>query len=144
VLPATHPLAAVAPGRIRLSDLDGEHWISGGRGVPNRVCLDTLAARDGVVLQISYETTDYALTLALVRVGLGISLVPAMVLGNDPAIQVLDVADSSPARQISMVHRKRPTALVAELISLLHQAAHRHAQGSPVADHSRPGRQVQQ
>jgi molybdate transport repressor ModE-like protein len=143
VLPATHPLAAVAPGRIRLGDLDGEHWISGGRGVPNRVCLDTLAARDGVVLQISYETTDYALTLALVRVGLGISLVPAMVLGDDPAIQVLDVADSSPARQISIVHRKRPTALVAELISLLHQAADRHAQGSPVADHTRPRRRVQ-
>lgn len=138
VLPATHPLAASAPRKLRLTDLNAEHWISGSHGVPNRLCLDTLAARAGVVPQISYETADYALTLALVRVGLGISLVPAMVLGDDPGIHILDVAGSHPARQISIVHRKRPTALVAELISLLRQTAHQQATGSPAADQTRP------
>lgn len=126
VLPPTHPLAATAPAGVDLADLDTEHWISGGRGVPNRVCLDMLATRAGFMPRVSYETADYALTLALVRVGLGIALVPAMVLDEDPGIQRRDLEGNAPARQISIVHRKRPAALVTELVNLLHQAAKRH------------------
>lgn len=138
VLPAAHPLAATATGKLKLADLNTEHWISGSHGAPNRVCLDTLAARAGFTPQISYETADYGLTLALVRVGLGISLVPAMVLNDEPGIHILDAADRYPARQISIVHRKQPTALVAELINLLRQSAHRYTEGSPPADQDRP------
>ena len=123
VLPTGHPLAATATGPIALADRHAEHWFSGRVGVPNRTCLDRLAARAGFVPRISYETADYGLTLALVRVGLGIALVPALVLGDDPRIHVLDVAGSRPARHISIVHRRRPTALVAELIGLLRDAA---------------------
>jgi DNA-binding transcriptional LysR family regulator len=134
VLPAAHPLAATAAGKLRLTELNTEHWISGSHGVPNRVCLDTLATRAGFTPQVSYETADYGLTLALVRVGLGVSLVPTIVLNNDPGIHILDVADSHPARQISIVHRKRPTALVAELINLLRQAVHQHSKEPPAAN----------
>jgi molybdate transport repressor ModE-like protein len=123
VLPATHPLAVTAPAKLKLADLDTEHWISGGHGVPNRLCLDTLAARAGFTPRISYETADYSLTLALVRVGIGIALVPAMVLHEDPGIQVRDLESIRPARQISIVHRKRPAALVTELVSLLRRTA---------------------
>jgi hypothetical protein len=44
------------------------------------------------------------------------------VLYDDPAIQTRDLDGSHPARQISIVHRKRPTPLVAELIDLLRAA----------------------
>ncbi|WP_233512351.1 LysR substrate-binding domain-containing protein [Micromonospora deserti] len=129
VLPATHPLAATAPAKLNLADLDTEHWISGGAGVPNRVCLDTLAARAGFTPRISYETADYALTLALVRAGLGIALVPAMVLHEHPGIRVRELDSGRPARHISIVHRKRPTPLVTELVNLLWQAAQQHGDG---------------
>jgi DNA-binding transcriptional LysR family regulator len=144
VLPATHPLADTAPGKLRLADLNAEHWISGGQGVPNRVCLDTFAARAGFAPQVSYETADYALTIALVRVGLGIALVPAMVLDDDARIQIRAVGGNRPAREISIVHRKRPTTLAAELISLLRQATHQYAQGSAPADRNRPRTPVRQ
>jgi molybdate transport repressor ModE-like protein len=126
VLPAAHPLAG-APGRIALADLATEHWISGGLGVPNRVCLEAVTARAGFTPRVSYETADYALTLALVRVGLGVALVPAMVVADDPAIRVRSLDGPAPARQISIVHRRRPTALVTELVGLLRRAAERQA-----------------
>jgi DNA-binding transcriptional LysR family regulator len=94
--------------------------------VPNRVCLDALAARAGITPRISYETADYALTLALVRAGLGIALVPAMVLGAHPGIQARELDGDRPARQISTVHRKRPSPLVTEIVTLLSEAAQQH------------------
>jgi hypothetical protein len=46
-----------------------------------------------------------------------------MVLSEDPRIQVRNLDGSHPARQISIVHRKRPAALVTALVRLLRQAA---------------------
>lgn len=126
-LPATHPRAATGATALTLADLDGEHWISGGPGVPNRACLDALATRAGFRPRISYETADYALTLALVRAGLGIALVPAMVLGDAPEVEVRDLRDHRPARRLSVVHRKRPAPLVTELIGLLRRTASERA-----------------
>jgi len=115
-LPATRPATA------RL-DPATEHWISGGLGVPNRTCLDMLAARRGFTPRISYETADYALTLALVRAGLGVALVPAMVLREHPGVQVREWGSARPAREICVVHRGRPTPLVTELVTLIRQVA---------------------
>jgi len=115
-VPATRPATA------RL-DPATEHWISGGPGVPNRTCLDMLAARRGFTPRISYETADYALTLALVRAGLGIALVPAMVLREHPGVQVREWGSARPAREICVVHRGRPTPLVTELVTLIRQVS---------------------
>ena len=125
VLPASHPVATATPSRVRLADLAGQQWISGGSGVPNRTCLDSIAAQAGFAPEISYETADYALTLALVRVGLGLALVPSIVLGADAGhgITVRDLRPTKPSREICIVHRKRPSALVVELVALLRAAA---------------------
>jgi molybdate transport repressor ModE-like protein len=121
------PLRLALPaGRPPGAKLDpaAEHWISGGPGVPNRTCLDMLAARRGFTPRISYETADYALTLSLVRAGLGIALVPAMVLREHPGPRVREWWGSArPAREICVVHRRRPTPLVTELVTLIRQAA---------------------
>ena len=115
-------LPASRPATARL-DPATEHWISGGLGVPNRTCLDMLAARKGFTPRISYETADYALTLALVRAGLGIALVPAMVLRGHPGVRVREWGSARPAREICVVHRGRPTPLVTELVTLIRQVS---------------------
>ena len=115
-------LPASRPATARL-DPATEHWISGGLGVPNRTCLDMLAARRGFTPRISYETADYALTLALVRAGLGIALVPAMVLRGHPGVRVREWGSARPAREICVVHRGRPTPLVTELVTLIRQVS---------------------
>ncbi|QUQ71362.1 LysR family transcriptional regulator [Kutzneria sp. CA-103260] len=118
VLPAGHPKA---DGKITLRDLQDEDWISGAHGIPNRVCLEFLAEQAGIRPHVAYETRDYEVTLALVAAGLGISLVPVTVLGDVDcerlAVRVLSGA--KPAREIFVVHRKRPPRLVAELVGLL-------------------------
>jgi DNA-binding transcriptional LysR family regulator len=125
VLPEGHSLAAgdVHDG-IGLSRLADEAWISGAPGVPNRVCLDTLARRSGLELHVSYESADYHVILALVGAGLGVALVPGSLA--DPGrhrVAVRRLRGLEPAREVCIVHRRRPTALVRELTAFLHMAA---------------------
>jgi DNA-binding transcriptional LysR family regulator len=116
VLPKSHPRAA---SRNRMSDLSDEHWICGARGVANRVCLETLTG--DFRPHVAYETADYEVTLALVAAGLGIALVPASILAvrRDQKIATGRLVGVKAAREIYLVHRKRPTPLVADFISLL-------------------------
>jgi DNA-binding transcriptional LysR family regulator len=126
LLPAKHPLSA--PGRtqhIALAELADEDWISGGPGVPNRTCLHTLASQIGLEPHVAYETADYQVTLALVAAGLGIALVPASMLTDidHSRITIHHLQGIPPAREISIVHRKNPPALVQELVTLLRTTA---------------------
>ena len=123
VLPASHPKAR--GGRLTLDRLSADEWISGSSGVPNRVCLEQLARSAGTGLHVAFETKDYQVTLALIEAGLGIALVPATVLRHvsSPRLAVRDLHGSRPARDIYVVHHNRPSALVAEMIAELRDAA---------------------
>ncbi|CAG6396598.1 LysR substrate-binding domain-containing protein [Streptomyces cocklensis] len=124
-LPADHRLAAGAPsGGVGLDRLGGDTWISGGPGTPNRVCLETIAGRAGVSPRVAYESADYHAILALVGAGLGITLVPQSVLAGaaHSRVAVRRLRGLAPAREISILHRRRPTALVRELTAFLHSA----------------------
>ncbi|MFB8088474.1 LysR substrate-binding domain-containing protein [Streptomyces sp. NPDC055992] len=126
VLPAGHRLAGGPADRgIGLGRLVGETWISGAPGVPNRVCLETLARRAGVEPRVAYESADYHVILALVGAGLGIALVPGSLLaGADRSrVSVRTLRGPAPAREISIVQRRRPTALALELTAFLHTSA---------------------
>ncbi|WUT01605.1 LysR substrate-binding domain-containing protein (plasmid) [Streptomyces sp. NBC_00708] len=126
VLPAGHRLAGGSADRgIGLGRLGDETWISGAPGVPNRVCLETLARRAGVEPRVAYESADYHVILALVGAGLGIALVPGSLLaGADRSrVSVHPLRGPAPAREISIVQRRRPTALALELTAFLHTAA---------------------
>jgi molybdate transport repressor ModE-like protein len=115
VLPRGHRLAAAA--EIALADLAGEDWVSGAPGVPNRVCLDSLAP-----LPVAYETRDYEVTLALVAAGLGVSFVPASMLSGNRSVVVRDLHGRAPAREVYVVHPPRPSAPVVELLRRLRPA----------------------
>jgi DNA-binding transcriptional LysR family regulator len=123
-LPAGHRLTAE---EVVLADLASDRWISGAPGMPNRTCLMTLAAKSGLELRVAYETADYHLILELVGAGLGIALVPQSLLaGVDRALlSIRRLRDLEPAREICLVHRRRPPALVRDLITLLRASADR-------------------
>ncbi|XVV00918.1 LysR substrate-binding domain-containing protein [Actinosynnema sp. CA-248983] len=124
VLPVGHPLADAAT--IAPADLRDETWISGGPGVPNRVGLETITPA-----HVAYETADYEVTLALVAAGLGISLVPASLLGARHAVAVRDIRGHVPTREVYVVHARRPPATVVDLLArlnsppLLHRSPHK-------------------
>lgn len=119
VLPAGHRLAAAE--RITLAELAGEEWISGSPGVPNRTCLQALAARTRLDLHVAFETRDYGVTLGLLSAGVGVSLVPASVLGaaDTRRLAVRSLTGLSPVREVHVVHRARPLPLTAEVVRLL-------------------------
>ncbi|MFF8648370.1 LysR substrate-binding domain-containing protein [Streptomyces griseoluteus] len=134
VLPAGHRLAGdAAHGGISLGQLESETWISGAPGIPNRTCLETLARQADVEFHVAYESADYHVILALVGAGLGVALVPgSMLAGADRSrVSVHGLRGLTPAREISIVHRRRPTELVRELTAFLRTAAGALSQKSP-------------
>jgi DNA-binding transcriptional LysR family regulator len=110
-------------GRARCAALAGA-----GRGGPCRVHRVGRAAPGfyPVGPHIAYETRDYQVTLALIEAGLGISLVPASVLGHTsrPGIAFRPVEGMSLARAIYLVHRKRTTALVTDIKTMITDLNH--------------------
>jgi DNA-binding transcriptional LysR family regulator len=75
------------------------------------------------VLWETATTRDYQVTLALIKTGLGISLVPASVLGHAShrGVAIRRFPGTVPAREIYLLHRKRPTALVTSIITIITQ-----------------------
>ncbi len=119
ILPKNHAKARTR--RLTLRALAAEDWISGSQGVPNRACLEQLADAAGVRVRVAYETRDYQVILALVEAGLGIAFVPESVLDRaGPArVEVRDAVDARPARDIFLVHHRRPGRLVTEMVARL-------------------------
>lgn len=75
-VPRTHPLAEA--GEVDLADVAEESWIA---GCPRcRGHLLTLARASGFAPTVSYETEDYVAVLGLVGEGLGVALVPDLIL----------------------------------------------------------------
>lgn len=123
VLPQTHAVADA--DSLTLAELCGEEWICGSAGVYNRIALDQAAAEAGVELTVAYETRDYEVTLALIRSGIGVSLIPESVLRTAPQQGWVSCAlQGEPLhREIYAVHRRRPRAPVLEMVTLLHRTA---------------------
>jgi len=75
-LPARHRLAAREV--VSLADLENEPWIA---GCPRcRGHLLALAGQTGFTPNVAFETEDYVAVLGLVAAGLGVALVPALIL----------------------------------------------------------------
>ncbi|WP_028937545.1 LysR family transcriptional regulator [Pseudonocardia spinosispora] len=122
-LPAGHRLRDA--GEIDLARLQTDSWISGAVGVASRTALRTLTRALSIEPRVAYETADYHVTLALVGAGLGVALVPASMLGDVDLrrVSIHRLRGRTPVREVSIVHRRRPPALVQELVSLLRASA---------------------
>jgi DNA-binding transcriptional LysR family regulator len=131
VLPASHPRAD--DPQVSIAGLADDDWISGSAGTAHRVCLELAARSAAVAPRVAYETHDYQVTLALVEAGLGVSLVPASVLGRGrrPGLAARPPHGASPVREIYLVHRERSPVLVTDMIAMITQL---HQSRTPARD----------
>ncbi|HKJ12560.1 MAG TPA: LysR family transcriptional regulator [Ornithinimicrobium sp.] len=94
-LPAQHRLAAQEV--VALTDLAPEPWIA---GCPRcRGHLLALAGRAGFAPDVAFETEDYVAVLGLVAAGLGVALVPALILNSVSHEAVVTRAIEPPSRR---------------------------------------------
>ena len=117
VLPVSHRLARA--GTLRLEQLAGETWIAGCER-----CSDHLlrAAAAGFTPKIAFATDDYIAVQRLVAVGLGVALLPELVLATVqlPGVVATPLV-SNPERQILVITPaggRQPPAVAATLAAL--------------------------
>lgn len=97
-LPRDHRLAGRA--RVRVEDLAEDSWVNGVRMCGEFVVGFCLAA--GFQPKVALESNDYATMQGLVAAGVGVMLIPDLVLatGVNPGVAVVPFAGDPPVRRI--------------------------------------------
>jgi molybdate transport repressor ModE-like protein len=98
-LPLDHPLA----GRksVRMEQLGEEAWACGVRPSSCRKNVIEWGRLSGFEPRISFASDDYQVIQSLVAAGMGVALLPELLLtGRQAGIKVLDVTPQSPLRRI--------------------------------------------
>ena len=97
-LPRDHRLAGRA--RVKLADLAEDSWINGVRLCGEFVVQECVAA--GFEPHVTLESNDYATMQGLVASGVGVTLLPDLVLatGVNPGVAVIPFASNPPIRRI--------------------------------------------
>lgn len=99
VLPKDHPLAG--QDEVLLADLAADTWIA---GCPRcRGHLLTLSRNAGFEPDVTFETEDYVAVLGLVAAGLGVALVPELILHTVSHPDVVVRPVSPPSRRVVQV-----------------------------------------
>lgn len=128
VAPAAHPFASLAS--LSPEDLHDQPTVSlneihclGGQ-------ISAFCERSGVRPNIVCRTTQLATVLEMVRLGLGVSLVPAMAAARDASAErvYLRLAGTMPTREIVLIRRAGRTTPVAgrNLASRVRKCVGRH------------------
>ena len=117
-----HPLAQAKTAKM--ADLANEPWIA---GCPRcRGHLLSLASREGFAPEVAFETEDYVAVLGLVAEGLGVALVPDLILrsASNPGVVTLpiDPASRRTVHAVTTPDLQRVPAVQATL-DALHEAA---------------------
>jgi molybdate transport repressor ModE-like protein len=133
-VPAGHPLARRKS--VRLEDLSEELWACGVRPSSCRQNVLQWSRSAGFEPRINFASDDYQVIQSLVAAGLGVSLLPALLLtGRNPGIKVLDVVPEAPERRIwaiTLASDLRSPATEA-MLEILGKEADRLARRSKVA-----------
>ncbi len=123
-LPKDHPLAG--EGKVQLAELADETWSVDTSGGPCRDNAVLACRHAGFEPQIGFESDDYQVHQALVSAGLGVSLVPELLLtGRWPGVSILDIEPDAPVRRVWALTRpsgSRPAAADAMLEVLLRES----------------------
>lgn len=107
VLPAGHTLAKAR--KVRMSDLAHETFILLHEGhCLSEQALEFCHTKAGFAPRISCRSAQLETLLALIRAGMGISLVPTMAIRTDPGLVYRKLSPQAPQRQIGLAwHRTR-------------------------------------
>jgi DNA-binding transcriptional LysR family regulator len=121
---AQHRLAAATD--VSISDLAGETWIANREPTAAHACLLACTARAGFTPEIAFTSDNFDAVLALVREGLGVSIVPGLALTRGTAgVRIIPVRDSLPRRHVCALTRdgERSPLVSAFLANLTDTAA---------------------
>lgn len=120
VVPTGHRLAGRR--RVRLRDLDGERFIALPRSATVRRAVDGAARAEGLSLRVAFEVGDAARVRELVRVGLGVAVLPAGdVPAGDPHLRAVSLTGGALVHEVLLARRRgrRPGPAVGLLLSVL-------------------------
>lgn len=103
-LPDDHPLAGSA--EVELGRLADERFVAGRQGSPCHAFVNALCAREGFEPRVAFETDDIAFTCTLVNAGLGVAVMPQMLLATAARRMATAVLSPAvPARRVLAVYR---------------------------------------
>lgn len=122
VLPARHPLAARE--NLRLCDLSREPWITTRGPDTGPSVLERVATVDGFRPRVRCRSDHYEVTLALVRAGIGVSLVPTLALRDAGGLVVRSLDRPGLHREVGVATRRNnPNPIVRAFTACLRAAA---------------------
>jgi DNA-binding transcriptional LysR family regulator len=112
VLPAGHPAARRHPDAVPLAELAGEAWATGHAGMAwEEMVQRTCRELGGFQPDIRHRTNDATVSLALVARGLGVTLLPDLVLASGyPGTVRRAIAEGPVARVILAATRATDAA----------------------------------
>ncbi|MEK6278499.1 MAG: LysR substrate-binding domain-containing protein [Actinomycetota bacterium] len=98
-LPKDHPLAGRK--KIRLDQLADANWIVGTCAASCRDNAILACQQAGFDPRFGFESDDYQVHQSLVSAGMGVSLLPELLLtGRHPGLSVVDIEPSPPVRRV--------------------------------------------
>lgn len=106
VLPKRHPLARRK--QIALTDLAGVPLVLTARGTSVRAVVDSALSRTGVTPEIACEPTYMMTAVAMVRAGLGVTILPASAreVRAEPELQVRPIDHDECLRPIALIKKR--------------------------------------
>jgi DNA-binding transcriptional LysR family regulator len=107
VLPARHPAARRHQDAVPLTELTGEAWTTGHVGMAwEEMTQQTCRELGGFDPDIRHRTNDATVSLALVALGLAVTLLPELPMPDrHPGVVLRDVAERPVSRSIFAVTR---------------------------------------
>ena len=130
VLPESHPRAAHP--NLALRDLARDSWITTRGTDSSTSVLERAATISGFQPRVRCRSDHYEVTLALVRAGIGIALVPTLALRETRGLVVRPVDRDDLYREIGVATRRNnPNPVVHAFVDCLREAA---AELAPVID----------
>ncbi len=114
-----HPLAD--RDGVELRELSGERFVDMLRGFGNRTTVDRAFDSAGIPRRVQVEVPDLTTVPEYVRAGLGVAVVPAIGVGEQPGVARLRLTDVDLTWTLSAItlSGKRPSRAVTALLDLM-------------------------
>jgi len=117
---------AAGDGPLPLASLADQPWIAAHQDDALHAMLERACAAAGFAPRFDLVSSDYTVIFALVRAGLGVSIVPRLALeSTEPGVELREIADVALSRTISAAVRtgSRRDPRIATILDTLHEVS---------------------